>query len=89
MYVLHVCKVIIYFVQQCNVYYNVYYNSTGCQRSRKTGSAVLSRVSLIILHAQAESDAYYTRHRVSPEFIRSHNCVPMVFTTESPPAQGQ
>ena len=23
------------------------------------------------------------RHRVSPEFIGSHNCVPMVFTTES------
>ena len=29
------------------------------------------------------------RHRVSPEFIVSCNCVPMAFTAESPPAQGQ
>ena len=29
------------------------------------------------------------RHRVSPEFIGSHNCIPMAFTAESPPAQGQ
>ena len=29
------------------------------------------------------------RHRVSPEFIGSRNCVPMAFTAESPPAQGQ
>ena len=29
------------------------------------------------------------RHRVSPEFIRSRNYVPMAFTAESPPAQGQ
>ena len=29
------------------------------------------------------------RHRVSLEFIRSPNCVPMVFTAESPSAQGQ
>ena len=28
------------------------------------------------------------RHRVSPEFIESRNCVPMVFTAESPLAQG-
>ena len=28
------------------------------------------------------------RHRVSPEFIGSRNCVPMAFTAESPPAQG-
>ena len=56
-------------------------------------------------HTQAESGAYsrdssrfprrcplvYTvnRHRVSPEFIRSRNCVPMAFTAESPPAKGQ
>ena len=26
------------------------------------------------------------RHRVSPEFIGSRNCVPMAFTAESPPA---
>ena len=29
------------------------------------------------------------RHRVSPEFIGSRNCVPMTFTAEGPPAQGQ
>ena len=29
------------------------------------------------------------RHRVSPEYIGSRNCVPMPFTTKSPPAQGQ
>ncbi|CAM9418616.1 unnamed protein product [Ascophyllum nodosum] len=75
--------------------------------SRETGSAVPSRVSLLILHTQAESGAYLTgflpssaaasiylfktaiRHRVSPEFIGSHNYVPMAFTAESPPAQGQ
>ena len=28
-------------------------------------------------------------HRVSPEFTRSCNCVPMAFTAESPLAQGQ
>ena len=56
------------------------------------------------LHTQAESGAYLRhssrlprrrpfmtaiRHRVSPEFIGSRNCVPMAFTVESPPAQGQ
>ena len=29
------------------------------------------------------------RHRLSPEFIGSRNYVPMAFTAESPPAQGQ
>ena len=29
------------------------------------------------------------RRRVSPELIGSRNCVPMAFTAESPPAQGQ
>ena len=29
------------------------------------------------------------RDRVSAEFIGSRNCVPMAFTAESPPAQGQ
>ena len=73
--------------------------------SRETGSAASSRVSLLILHTQAESGAYsrdsssfprrclfiYTanRHRVSPEFIRSRNCVPMAFTAENPRSQGQ
>ena len=71
---------------------------------REAGSAVPSRVSLLILHNQAESGDYsrdssrfprrrpfiYTaiRHRVSPEFIGFRNCVPMAFTAESPPAQG-
>ena len=41
-------------------------------RSRKTASAVLSRVSLIILHTQAECHpCCTTRNRVSPEFIGS------------------
>ena len=29
------------------------------------------------------------RHRVSPEFVGSRNCVPMAFTAQSPPALGQ
>ena len=29
------------------------------------------------------------RHRVSPEFIGSRNCVPMAFIAENPPALGQ
>ena len=56
------------------------------------------------LHTQAESGAYLRdssrvprrrpyetaiRHRVSPEFIGLRSCVPMAFTAESPPAQGQ
>ena len=28
-------------------------------------------------------------HRISSEFIGSRSCVPMAFTAESPPAQGQ
>ena len=82
-----------------------------CPRSRlrilyrEAGAAVPSRVSLLILHTQAESAAYlrdsprfprrrlyiYTvnRHRVSPELIRSRNCVPMALTAESPPGQIQ
>ena len=82
-----------------------------CPRSRlrnwprETSSAVPSRVSLLILHTQAESGAYSRdssrfprrrpfirtaiRHRVSPDFIGSRNCVPMALTAESPPTQGQ
>ena len=72
---------------------------------RETGLAVPPRVSLLILHTQAESGAYLrdssrcpqqrpyifttTHHWVSPEFIGSRNCVPIAFTTESPLAQGQ
>ena len=29
------------------------------------------------------------RHRANTEFIGSRDCVPMAFTGESPPAQGQ
>ena len=57
------------------------------------------------IHTQTESGAYsqdssrfprrhpfiYTanRHSATPEFIRLWNCVPVAFTAESPPAQGQ
>ena len=70
-----------------------------------TGSVVPSRVNLLILYTQAEFGAYsrdsssfprrrpfiYTanHHRVSLELIRWRNCVPMAFTAESPPVQGQ
>ena len=71
--------------------------------SRETGSAVPSRVSLLVsilrlnlvltgfLPSSAAASIYETatRHRVSPKFIGSRNCVPMAFTAESPPAQGQ
>ena len=73
--------------------------------SRETGSAVPSRVSLLISililnlvltygippDSAAASIYLYrrVRHRVSPEFIKSHNCVPMAFITECLPAQGQ
>ena len=39
--------------------------------------------------AAASINETATRHRVSPEFIGSRNCVPMAFTAESPPARGQ
>ena len=82
-----------------------------CPRSRlgiwyrETDLAVPSRVSLLILHTQAESGAYSrdcsrcrrrrpyiftaTHHGVSPGFIGSRNCVPIAFAAESPLAQGQ
>ena len=73
--------------------------------SPETGLAVLSRVTLLVLHTQAKYGTrgippdfrggvhlfMYTsiRHRISLEFMRSRNCVPMAlkFTAESPPAQ--
>ena len=74
--------------------------------SRETGSAVPSRVSLLIFILRLNLVLTYDipsefrggvhlfiqtaiRHRVSPEFIGSLNCVPMAFTAGSPPAQGQ
>ena len=43
------------------------------------------------LRAAASIYSFITtiRHRVSPEFIGSRNCVPMAFTAESPAARGQ
>ena len=73
--------------------------------SRETVSAVPSRVSLLIsilrlnlmltgfLSSSAAVSIYAFKtsihHRVSPELMGSRNCVPMTFTSESPPAQGQ
>ena len=74
--------------------------------SRETGSAVPSRVSLLIsilrlnlvlahgIPPEFRGGGHYLykiaiRHRVGPEFIGSRKCVPMAFTAESPPAQGQ
>ena len=64
--------------------------------SRDRFGRPVPRQSACSYSALSESGAYsswefYTaiRHRVSPEFIGSPNCVPMAFTAESPPAQGQ
>ena len=73
---------------------------------RETGSAVPSRVSLLIsiprlnlvltygIPPEFRGGVHYlfktaTRHRASPKFIGSSNCVLMAFTAESPSAQGQ
>ena len=39
--------------------------------------------------ANLDVDWLTIRHRVSPEFIESRNCVPTAFTAESPSARGQ
>ena len=74
--------------------------------SRETGSAVPSRVNLLIsifrlnlvltygIPPEFRGGVHFffltaIRHRVIPEFIGSLNCLPMAFTAESPPAQGQ
>ncbi|CAM9105550.1 unnamed protein product [Ascophyllum nodosum] len=72
--------------------------------SREKGSAVTSRVSLLFLHTQDESDtcsreipaAFHVGVHIycqppsdHSDFIGSRNCVSMVFTAESPLAQGQ
>ena len=74
--------------------------------SRETGSAVSSRVNPLVLQTQTEFGAYsrdssrfprrhpficiFNHHRVSPEFVGSRNCVPMMaFTAETPPPQDQ
>ena len=72
--------------------------------SRKTGSAVPFRVSLLVFHTRAGSGAYSrdssqfprrrpctyaaNRHRISPEFIRSRDCVPMAFHCRESAATG-
>ena len=48
-----------------------------------TGFLLSSAAASIYLYKPA------IRHRVSPEFIGSRNCVPMAFTADSPPLQGQ
>ena len=71
---------------------------------RETGSAVPSRVGLLILYTQAEPGAYswgsshfprqrpfiYTvnHYRASPEFIKSRNCVPMTVHCREPAGSG-
>ena len=73
--------------------------------SRETGSAFPSRVSLLILHTQAESGAYSRDSSRFPQrlssipstaiiegqsrVIGSRNRVPVTFSAESPPAHGQ
>ena len=69
--------------------------------SRETGLVVPSRVSLLISILRLNLALTYgilpdfrggvhIRHRASPEFIGLRNyCVPMAFTAESLPAQGQ
>ena len=48
-----------------------------------TGFPPISAAASIYLFTPA------IRHRASPEFIGSRNCVPMAFIAECPPAQGQ
>ena len=91
-------------LNRTNEYFPVRVRSCLRIWSCKTGSAVPSRVSLLISILEAESGAYLRnssrgvhlfiyntaiRHRVSPEFIGSRNCVPLAFTAESPLARGQ
>ena len=62
---------------------------------RQPAHLSILRLNLVLtygfLPSSAVASIYETaiRHRVSPEFIGSRNCVPMAFTAESPPAQGQ
>ena len=49
------------------------------QQQQRTGFLPRSAAASICLFITA------IRHRVSPEFIESRNCVPMAFTAESPP----
>ena len=72
--------------------------------SRETGPAVPSCASLLISILRLNLVLNYgippdfrggvpfyiaIRHRVSPDFIGSRNCVPMAFAAESLPAQGE
>ena len=61
----------------------------GVQQSRPA-SACLSPYSCgIVLTYGVPPEFRGGAHWVSPEFIGSRNYVPMAFTAESPPAQGQ
>ena len=55
----------------------------------QTESGAYLRDSFRFLPASISLFETAIRHHVSPEFIGSHHCVPMAFTAESPPAQGQ
>ena len=83
----------------------IFHCPRACLRiwSCETGSAVPSRVSLLIsifrlnlvltygIPPEFRAASIYEtaiRHRTSPEFMGSRKCVPMAFTAESPPAQG-
>ena len=59
-------------------------------------SFVTPRLNLVLTHGffsfpHSETAPFYNdnRHQVSPELIRSRNCVAMVFTAESPPSHFQ
>ena len=59
------------------------------------GPPVLRQARSFLHHTHSEPTMmasihiiYANRHRFSPKSIGSRNCVPMAFTTMSPPAQG-
>ena len=58
-------------------------------------NVVILRLNLVLTYGippEFRGGVHYEtaiRHRVSPEFIGSRNCVPMAFTAESPPAKGK
>ena len=69
-------------------------------RPASARSSFTSRLDLVLTHECSRfprrclplpvpSTVIRYRVRVSPELMESCNCVPMAFTAESPPAQGQ
>ena len=73
--------------------------ATRVQPSRPASAYSISilRLNLVLTHGIPPDFrggvhlCIYTaiRHRPSPEFIGSRNCIPMAFTAEGPPAEGQ